>query len=61
MDKTITSIIIGVSLVLLTGYVLNIVKLVKLDFASPYKAEVIRFVSVPTGLGGIVGFVKIKD
>lgn len=43
-----------------TGWFLNIVKLTKLDFKPPYKAEVIRLVSI-TPIGALTGWLKIED
>ena len=43
------------------GWCLNIYKLTQLDFEAPYKAEIIRGLSIPTGIGGIVGWIDIKD
>jgi len=48
-------------LFLITGYVINFVKFVKLDFKTPYKAEVIRGIGVLSGIGAIVGWINIKD
>ena len=36
------------------GWVLNIYKLVQLDFNPPYKAEVIRIIGVPIDVVGVV-------
>lgn len=46
---------------MLTGSLMNIYKFIKLDFKAPYKAEIIRAVAIPTGLGGVIGFIDIKD
>jgi hypothetical protein len=49
-------------IVAITGYVNNIVKLTKTDFASPYKAEVLRTTGVflpPVGV--IMGYCNIND
>jgi len=43
------------------GWVLNIIKLTKTDFQAPYKAEVIRAVSIIPPMGAIVGWINIKD
>jgi len=43
------------------GWVVNVVKLVQLDFQEPYKVEIIRGVGAVTPIGGIVGFIKITD
>ena len=43
-----------------TGWVMNLVKLTKLDFEKPYKAEIIRGISV-TPIGAITGWLKIDD
>ena len=44
------------------GYFSNLVQLVGLDFASPYKAEVLRTagVFIPP-LGVVLGFISIDD
>ena len=44
------------------GYGMNIVKLVKCDFKSPYRAEVIRTIGALTGVpGAIIGYIDIND
>lgn len=43
------------------GWVMNIVKLSQLNFNAPYKAEVIRVVGVFTPIGGLTGWMEIKD
>lgn len=44
------------------GWVLNIYKLVKLDFNEPYKAEVIRIIGVPVGIVGVlVGYFNFDE
>jgi Na+/glutamate symporter len=43
------------------GWGMNLYKFVKLDFKSPYKAEVIRAVGVATGLGAVTGYININD
>lgn len=53
-------------LILLTisvyGWVLNIYKLVKLDFEPPYKAEVIRTIGIPVGIvGSVVGYINFDE
>ena len=42
------------------GWCLNLYKLTQLDFASPYKAEVIRIVGI-TPLGAVVGWMELKE
>lgn len=46
-----------VYILLLVGYVKNIVKLTKCDFEPTYKAEVLHGVGVVTGLGAIFGWI----
>lgn len=46
---------------LFVGYIKNIVKLGKLDFQEPYKAEVIRMIGVFPPVGMIAGWVNIED
>lgn len=44
------------------GWVLNIYKLVKLDFEPPYKAEVIRIIGVPVGIvGSVIGYINFDE
>lgn len=51
-----------VILFLAIGWVMNVVKLIKLDFQSPYKAEIIRAIGVPAApFGGIIGWFTIED
>jgi len=55
-------IIFGVILLGPIGYISNIVKLVRLDFNQPYKAEIIRSIGVVVvPVGTIVGFIHIED
>lgn len=53
--------ILALTIVLLVGYVNDILKLVKCDFEAPYKAEVIYGVGAVTGLGAIIGYINIPD
>ena len=59
---TITFLMLVVVLPILTGigWVRNLVKFVKLDFQEPYKAEIIRGISI-TPIGAITGWIKIED
>lgn len=43
------------------GWVMNVVKLVKLDFQAPYKAEIIRTVGLFPVVGAITGWIDIND
>ena len=40
---------------------MNVYKLVKLDFASPYKSEVIRLIGLVPPVGAIVGYLTIGE
>tara|TARA_R110002167_G_scaffold22007_3_gene79171 strand:- start:317 stop:517 length:201 start_codon:yes stop_codon:yes gene_type:complete len=42
------------------GWCLNLYKLTQLDFASPYKAEVIRIVGI-TPLGAVAGWMELEE
>jgi hypothetical protein len=53
--------IVIIELALVVGWCMNVYKFIKLDFKEPYKAEIIRGVAIPTGLGGIVGYFNIDD
>lgn len=50
-----------VGLFFLSGWIINLVKLTKLDFKQPYKAEVIRLVGITPPVGGIIGWIHIDD
>lgn len=58
---SLASILIIICLLFTIGWILNIVKLTKLDFKAPYKAEVIRIIGITPPVGGIVGYLKITD
>ena len=54
--------IVAIILPLAGGYIANIVKIARYDFASPYKAEFIRGVGVVMPpVGGVLGFCTIDD
>lgn len=47
---------------LLLGWIMNIVQLVQCDFASPYKAEVLRIVGIIIPpVGAILGYIPLTD
>jgi len=48
-------------LMCILGYAMNIVKLTKLDFKEPYKAEVVRVLGIAPPIGIIVGWLDIED
>lgn len=53
---------IFITLTLGIGWCINIVKFCSCDFKAPYKAEILRGVSIPVApLGGIIGYMKIED
>ena len=43
------------------GWGMNVYKLTQLDFASPYKAEVIRSVGLFPVFGAIIGYMTIGE
>lgn len=45
----------------IVGWIMNVYKLVHLDFSSPYKAEAIRVVGLVPPIGAIVGYINIED
>lgn len=49
------------SIIILSGFVLNIVKLAQLDFKPSYKAEVIRVVGIFPPVGAIVGWITFAE
>ena len=58
---SLTGFVLIIYLVFLTGYVMNIVKFVRLDFKAPYKAEVIRGIGIVPPIGGVLGYIKVTD
>lgn len=64
IEKTVASLgltfLIVIPLLLVTGWVMNLVKFVNLDFQEPYKAEVIRGGGIIV-YGSIIGWIKIED
>jgi len=42
------------------GWCLNLYKLTQLDFASPYKAEIVRIAGI-TPLGAVIGWMELKE
>lgn len=49
-----------ICLLLGIGWMNNLIKFIKLDFKAPYKAEIIRGISL-SPLGTIIGWIDIKD
>ncbi len=48
-------------LYILTAWVVNIVKLVDLDFEAPYKAEVVRVISIIPVISAVTAFMDIGE
>lgn len=48
-------------LIIGTGWVKNIVKLVKCDFEAPYKCEVIHGIGVIPPIGAVTGWLDIEE
>ena len=46
---------------LITGWVKNIILLSECDFEAPYKAEVIRTVGIIPVVGMVTGWIEIDD
>lgn len=53
-------IVTGIILLGIIGWVRCVVKLVKQDFDTPYKAELIYGIGTFTGAGAIIGWINIK-
>lgn len=60
-DTTTLSIILLIVATLWFGYIKNIVKLTRLDFESPYKAEVMRGIGIFPPVGVVMGYINIDD
>jgi len=43
------------------GWVMNAIKLAKLDFEEPYKAEIIRGIGLVLIVGAFTGYIDIED
>lgn len=43
------------------GWGMNLYKLTKLDFKSPYKAEIIRGIGLFPIVGAVTGYINIQD
>lgn len=52
---------IAFAVVLIYGYVANIVKFVSCDFEPNYKCEVIHGIGILTGLGAVTGYIDTKE
>lgn len=53
---------LAITILVLTGYIMNIVKLVDCNFEAPYKSEAIRVVGIivpPVGV--FTGYMELKD
>jgi hypothetical protein len=44
-----------------TGWTINCVKFVRLDFKAPVKAEIIRGIGIFPPIGAVVGWLHIDD
>lgn len=46
----------------LLGWIMNVVQLIQCDFASPYKAEVLRIIGILIPpIGSVLGYIPIND
>jgi hypothetical protein len=51
-----------ICIVLLTGWIKNIVKLTKCDFEPSYKSEVLRIIGIPVApMGVVIGYMDLTD
>lgn len=46
---------------LISGWVMNIVKLARADFEAPYKTEIVRIIGLVPPVGVIVGHMTIGE
>ena len=44
-----------------SGWFINLVKLSKLDFKAPYKAETLRGIGLIPPMGAVIGWMHIED
>lgn len=63
MKTPITFVIyLAICIVLLTGWIKNIVKLTKCDFEPSYKSEVLRIIGIPVApMGIVIGYMDLTD
>ena len=57
--KTMLAIYLAIIIIILTGWVKNIIKLSDCDFQSPYKAEVIHVIGIVPPIGAITGWLNV--
>ena len=61
MNKAVVAYLLVV-LLLIVGWVMNLVAFCRCDFEAPYKAEIIRAVGVVVPpVGGVAGYIGIDD
>lgn len=58
--KLLLFLILIIPLLLGIGWIKNLIKFTKLDFKAPYKAEIIRGLSL-SPIGTITGWINIED
>lgn len=62
METKIQIVLALVAIVLIWGWIGNVIRLTALDFESPYKAEVLRIIGVGIApMGMVLGYVDIND
>jgi hypothetical protein len=61
-DTTIGKLLILITIVLMLGWFVNIIRFFQCDFDTPLKEEVIRGVGIfVPPVGGVIGYVNIED
>jgi hypothetical protein len=61
-DTTIGKLFILITIVLMLGWFVNIIRFFQCDFDTPLKEEVIRGVGIfVPPVGGVIGYVNIED
>jgi hypothetical protein len=61
-DTTIGKLLILITIVLMLGWFVNIIRFFQCDFDIPLKEEVIRGVGIfVPPVGGVIGYVNIED
>jgi len=48
-------------IIFITAYIMNLYKLLQLDFKAPFKAEAIRVIGIFTPISIVTGFMDIKE
>lgn len=61
-DETVGKLLILITIVLMLGWFVNIIRFFQCDFDTPFREEVVRGVGIfVPPVGGVVGYINIED